>query len=93
MERENKTWNSIHTGCQDTAMLRLNPVQWGKEAQLSPTGDWIAGWLMRYHKFNLIKRQEEEEGSLYLQVQVCVTVLFLLLPSSFNSPDCFPDFS
>lgn len=36
---------------------------------------------MRYHKFALTKRQEEE-GSLYLQVQVCVTELFLLLPSS-----------
>lgn len=26
--------------------------------------DWITGWLMRYHKFALKKRQEEEEGSL-----------------------------
>lgn len=65
MEGENKTWNSIDTGCQDTAMLTLRPVQWVKEEQLSPTGDWITGWLMRYHKSALTKRQEEEEGLLH----------------------------
>lgn len=65
MEGENKTWNSIDTDCQDTAMLALRPVQWVKEEQLSPTGNWTTGWLMRYHKSALMKRQEEEEGLLH----------------------------
>lgn len=26
--------------------------------------DWITGWFMWYHKFALMKRQEEEKGSL-----------------------------
>lgn len=41
--------------------------------------DWITGWLMRYHKFALMKRQEEEEGSLNSRF---LWLLFLLLPSS-----------
>lgn len=48
-----------------------------KEEQLSPSGDWITGWLMRYHKSALMKRHEEEEGSLYSRfVWLCCSSSF-----------------
>lgn len=65
MEGENRTWSSFDMGCQDTAVLPLRPVLGVKEEQLSPAAYWITGWLMRYHKSALMKRQEGEEGSLY----------------------------
>lgn len=71
-------------------MLPLTPVQWVKEEQLSPTGDWITGWLLRYHNSALMKKQEKKRARCTPGLCDCAVPPPSLQHSSFNVPACFP---